>query len=71
MTGTVTRIDPPLPFITPKGRGMAHFLIDYGSEHHLLWVCFIDSNGECWTFANPEILIQENLSMLRETYKKD
>jgi len=50
---------------------MAHFLIDYGSEHHLLWVCFIDSNGECWTFANPEILIQENLSMLRETYKKD
>ena len=65
------RIDPPLPFLTPKGKAMAHFIIDYGPEHHLLWVCFQDETGECWTWANPEIKLQLNSSMLRATYKKD
>jgi hypothetical protein len=65
------RIDPPLPLETPKGKAMAHFLIDYGPEHHLLWVCFQDLTGECWTWANPEVRLQLNSSMLRTTYKKD
>jgi hypothetical protein len=59
------RIDPPLPLDTPKGKAMAHFLIDYGPEHHLLWVTFIDETGECWTFQNPEIRLQSNTSMGR------
>ena len=67
----MTRIDPPLPLLTPKGKAMAHFVIDYGPEHHLLWVCFQDDTGECWSWANPEIKIQLNSSMLRTTYKKD
>jgi hypothetical protein len=67
----MTRIDPPLPFETPKGKAMAHFVIDYGPEHHLLWVCFQDQTGECWTWANPEVRLQLNSSMLRSTYKKD
>jgi len=64
----IVRIDPPLPLTTPKGKAMAHFIIDYGPEHHLLWVCFQDDTGECWTWSNPEILIQPNTSMGRKTY---
>ena len=25
---------------TPKGKGFAHFVIDYSQEHNLLWVVF-------------------------------
>ena len=39
---------------------MAHFLLDYGEEHHLFWICFQDDTGECWTWSNPEIKIQNN-----------
>ena len=56
------QINPPLPVFTPRGRGLAHFLIDYGYEHHLTWVVFLDSNGECWSFKNPEIRIQSNIT---------
>jgi hypothetical protein len=63
------RIDPPLPLETPKGRAMAHFVIDYGPEHHLLWVCFQDDTGECWTWPNFKIRLQPNLSMGREPKK--
>jgi hypothetical protein len=61
----MTRIDPPLPLDTPKGPAMAHFLIDYGPEHHLLWVCFQDDSGECWTWSNKDVRLQHNLSMGR------
>jgi hypothetical protein len=61
----MTRIDPPLPLDTPKGSAMAHFLIDYGPEHHLLWVCFQDDSGECWTWSNKDVRLQENISMGR------
>ena len=27
-------------------RALAHFLIDYGPEHDLMWVCFQDDSGE-------------------------
>lgn len=49
------RLDPPLPLETPKGLALAYFLIDYGIDYNLLWVCFINSTRECWTFANPQI----------------
>lgn len=67
------QLNPTIPMDTPLGRGFAHFVIDYGQEHHLLWVVFIDSTGECWTFPNPEVRIQPNPTMgtrplpLRET----
>jgi hypothetical protein len=63
----ITRIDPPLPVLTPKGKGMAHFLIDYGVEHHLMWVCFHDETGECWCWQNPQIRLQTNVSFGRTT----
>lgn len=45
----IVRIDPPIPLTTPKGPAYAHFLIDNGIEDNLLWVCFQDDTGECWT----------------------
>lgn len=54
------QLNPVIPILTPKGKAMAHFLIDYGIEHHLMWIAFQDDSGECWTWNNPEIKIQNN-----------
>jgi hypothetical protein len=61
----ILQLDPPLPMTTPKGSAMAHFLIDYGIESHLYWVCFITSSGECWTYSNPNIRIEQNITLNR------
>ena len=61
----ITQLDPPLPLETPKGPGLAHFVIDYGPESHLLWVVFLDEGGACWTIPNPEIRTQSNWSLRR------
>lgn len=59
------QLDPPIPVETPKGKGYAHVLIDYGMEFDLLWVCFIDDTRECWTYNNKEIRVQKNTTMGR------
>lgn len=59
------QLNPPLPLLTPKGKGYAHFVIDYSQEHHLFWVVFLDDSGECWTFPNPEVRLQGNPTMGR------
>lgn len=61
----LTQLDPPLPMNTPKGKGNAHFVIDYGPESSLLWVVFMDANGECWAVPNKEIRLAENWSLGR------
>lgn len=65
----IIQIDP-LPLETPKGKGMAHFLIDYGSEISLIWVTFIDETGECWSFRNEEIRLQKNYTMRSKFFGK-
>ena len=60
------RLDPPLPLETPKGKALAHVLIDYGVEYDLLWVCFQDDTRECWTWSNKEVKIQTNISLGRQ-----
>jgi hypothetical protein len=62
----LTQLNPPLPLITPKGKAWAHIVIDYGQEHDLLWVCFQDETGECWTWGNRDVKIQENITMGRK-----
>lgn len=64
----ILQLNPPIPVETPKGKAMAQFLIDYGVEHHLLWVCF-QENGECWSWRNPDIRGETNLSYNRITPK--
>jgi hypothetical protein len=39
------QLHQPIPVITPKGKAMAHVLIDYGPDYDLLWVCFQDQTG--------------------------
>lgn len=68
---TITRIDPPLPLLNPKGKAMAHFLIDYGLEHDLYWVCFQDDTGECWTWNNSVIRLQNNITAGRINIPKE
>lgn len=61
----IFQLNPPLPVSTPKGSGLAHLVIDYGPEHNLFWVVFIDATGECWTYPNPEIRAQKNITLGR------
>jgi hypothetical protein len=61
----ISQLNPPLPVTTPKGSGLAHLVIDYGPEHNLFWVVFIDATGECWTYPNQEIRAQKNITLGR------
>jgi hypothetical protein len=67
-----TQLNPPLPvFIPSKGeKALAHGVIDYGIENNLLWVCFLDTNGECWTVPNTDIKMQFNVTAGRTGDKK-
>ncbi|WP_209378367.1 hypothetical protein [Pararoseomonas baculiformis] len=61
----ILQLDPPLPMDTVRGAGLAHFMIDYGPEAHLMWVVFLKTDGACWTVPNPEVRLQANWSMQR------
>jgi len=58
-------LNKPLHMETPKGKAIAHFVIDYGIESDLFWVCFLQSNGECWTFNNKYIKLESNYTLDR------
>ena len=64
------QLNPPLPLETPKGKALAHILIDYGPEAHLLWVCFQDETGEIWAWSNLEVRAQNNPSLMRTVTAK-
>jgi hypothetical protein len=61
----IVRINPPIPLDTVRGKGYAHFLIDYSQEHDLIWVVFIDETGECWSCRNADIKLQKNFTLGR------
>jgi hypothetical protein len=61
-----TQLNPPIPLmVVDRGPGLAHGVIDYGPEFHLLWVVILDGNGECWTVANPRVRGTHNITMGR------
>lgn len=57
-----TQLNPPIPMDTSKGAGLAFAVIDYGLEHHLLWVVALDESGEVWSVPNPDVRVQPNWS---------
>jgi hypothetical protein len=61
----ILQLNPPLPVLTPKGAGVAHFLIDYSAEFNLMWTVFLDDTGECWTFDNQQIRACKNATLGR------
>jgi len=65
------QLNPAIPLNTPKGPGVAHFLIDYSIEDNLYWVVFITETGECWTFGNPDIRACKNITLGRILEKKE
>ena len=65
------QLNPPLPIVTPKGKALAHVIIDYGPEHDLVWVCFQDDTGECWSWNNRDIKAQANITMNRPLSRGD
>ncbi|WP_234029143.1 hypothetical protein [Aurantiacibacter spongiae] len=61
-----TQLNPTLPVtITDRGKGQAVAVIDYGPEHHLIWVTALDANGEFWCAPNPKVRMQNNWTMGR------
>ena len=59
------QLAPVLEVDTPKGRGHAEVLIDYGAEADLLWVVVLRDTGEVWTFRNADIRATANISIGR------
>jgi len=51
---------------TPKGQAIAKFLIDYGPEADLQWVCFIQETREIWTFSNFDVRVESNVTLGRK-----
>lgn len=65
----ILQLVPPLPLDTPKGKGWAHLVVDYGMECDLIWVCFLDVGGECWSFRNSQVRMQGNFTLGRSDGK--
>lgn len=65
----MTRIDPPIPLVTPKGEGWAHFVGDYGIECSLYWVVFLD-NGQIWRLPNEQVRAGKNITAERPQPEK-
>lgn len=61
------QLNPTIPMtVDGKGKGFAVAVIDYGQEHHLIWVVVIDDTGEIWSVANPHVRVQSNWTMGRK-----
>jgi hypothetical protein len=58
------QLNPAIPIVTPKGKALAHVLIDYGPEHDLIWVCF-EADGTCWSWRNQDIKADANITFGR------
>jgi hypothetical protein len=59
----LVQLHTPIPVETPLGDAFAHLVFDYGQEHYIHFVCFLNETGECWIFDNREIRLQPNLTM--------
>lgn len=62
----ILQCNPPIPVVSPLGKGLAQFVIDPGVEHNLQWVVFQHDTGECWTWENQDIRAQNNLTVGRD-----
>ena len=59
---------------TPHGKATVKFLIDYGPEADLMWVC-VQEDGSIWTWSNWQVRALPNMTLDRkqsyEDFKKD
>lgn len=64
----ITQLNPPLPVIVTSkdnAKGLCHFIVDYGPEHHVLWGVALADSGEVWWVPNTEVRMEANWSMGR------
>lgn len=62
----LTQLEPTIPVtVLDKGDGYAFAVIDYGQEHHLIWVVALDASGEIWSAPNPTVRVRANWTMGR------
>ena len=59
------QLNPPIPLDTPKGPGLAYFLLDYGPDYDVVWGICVDSTGEWWWLGNDEVRGTKNVTMGR------
>lgn len=59
------QLEPMLPVMTPKGKGFAFVLIDYGQEFDTLFKTIISATGEVWDIPQSQIRGVVNISMGR------
>ena len=62
----ILQLNPVIEVDTPKGRGHAEFLLDYGPEADLLWVVVMRDTGEIWTLRNADLRATANVSIGRK-----
>lgn len=62
----IIQLNPQIPMSCPQGNGRAIAMIDYSEEHNIIWVIAIDKTGEIWSYQNPEVRMQKNITMGRE-----
>lgn len=62
---SILQLNPPIELETPKGRGFAWLLIDYGIEHNIMWTVAIHATGEIWTYGNPDVRAVKNITIGR------
>ncbi len=56
----IHRIDPEIWVETPKGSGLAYFLIDYGPSINTIWLVRLDATGDVMHIDSSEIRIHSN-----------
>jgi hypothetical protein len=62
----IHQLNPPLWLNTPKGLSLCHFMIDYGLDSDIVWVCFQHDTGECWSWENKDVRIAPNVTVGRK-----
>ena len=60
------QLNPPIPIDTPKGKGVAYLVIDYGLDYDLMWTVFLTESKEIWTFSNKEVRAIPNQTFGRQ-----
>src|ERR1017187_2860803 len=62
MNNVMFQLNPSIPVVTADGKGEAIGWIDYGKDDELLWIVFLQKNGECWIYPNPQIRACPNIT---------
>jgi hypothetical protein len=66
----ILQLNPPLWFDTPKGRALAHFVVDTSIEHEMEFVCF-HQNGEVWSWSQRDVRAASNMTLGRDSTRSE